>query len=163
METLVDLKSLGFNASWKYLFIWSKRQKLALCKRQMYPNTNICCKSTIVFKNKHCFKINYKLNTMGMVMQTWENLKRKHLTKTWVYTAHVLSHTSHFPALCIWRDYFLVPFVRVQSAAVSMAFSSGSPTSCPSSIVTSEWQVATTLCVSTGISDTGITSFPSLS
>lgn len=54
------------------------------------------------------------------------------------------------------------PLVSVQSAAVSMAFSSGSPTSWPSSRVTSEWHVATTRWVSTGISDTGITSFPSL-
>lgn len=54
------------------------------------------------------------------------------------------------------------PLVRVQSTAVSMAFSSGSPTRVPSSSCISEWQVAMTRCVSIGMSDTGVTSFPSL-
>lgn len=78
------------------------------------------------------------------------------------YHLHLKNNENDCCCISSVGHYYSIPLVRDQSAAVSIAFSRGSPTSCPSSRVTKEWQVATTLCVSTGISDTGMTSFPSL-
>lgn len=54
------------------------------------------------------------------------------------------------------------PLVSVQSTAVNMAFSRGSPTRVPSSSCMREWHEARARCVSIGMLDTGVTSFPSL-
>lgn len=100
--------------------------------------------------DKHYFKVHRlhytkKQNSFGATTKTeLQSEKHANFRGTCDYGAQhinerVLSHTAATDLNFTFHEgNFLVPLVRVQSAAVSMAFSSGSPTSCPSSKVTSE-------------------------
>ena len=83
---------------------------------------------------------------LGVTASPWGGGGGKQVKKSSVYTFYQNCEFCHNS-----------PFERFQSTALSATFSSGSPTSSPSSS-TREWHVASTHCVSNGDSRAGTSS-----
>lgn len=170
MKALVNFQPLSFNTSGEYFLIWKQ-----------ISTSPEGLRSREVAKPPHPLpQLSHpsipRILLVSTVYSRYSGSGREGWTPTdqedtamklawalaWRNVTNMGLPAQHKRPPCQTLDASPSPLVSVQSTAVSMAFSRGSPTRVPSSSCMSEWQEARARCVSMGMLDTGVTSFPSL-